>query len=86
MKSGIVKRSVNFGGHKTSVTLEDQFWNALHEIAQRREIRCRPWLKPSTPTVRTVTSLRPFVCLCLATIRTEEHGGTSRNRTGLLSR
>jgi predicted DNA-binding ribbon-helix-helix protein len=38
MKSGIVKRSVNFGGHKTSLSLEDQFWNALREIAQHRDM------------------------------------------------
>ena len=33
MKSLIVKRSVVFNGHKTSVSLEDAFWNSLKEIA-----------------------------------------------------
>ena len=33
MKSSIVKRSVVIDGHKTSVTLEDQFWRSLKEIA-----------------------------------------------------
>ena len=33
MKSPIVKRSVNIGGHKTSVALEDEFWNELKQIA-----------------------------------------------------
>ena len=28
-----VKRSIYLGGRKTSVTLEDGFWNALKEIA-----------------------------------------------------
>ncbi len=33
MKSLIVKRSVAFAGHKTSVSLEEAFWNSLKEIA-----------------------------------------------------
>jgi predicted DNA-binding ribbon-helix-helix protein len=33
MKSGVIKRSVAIAGHKTSVTLEDGFWQALHDIA-----------------------------------------------------
>jgi predicted DNA-binding ribbon-helix-helix protein len=31
----VVKRSVTIEGHKTSVTLEDEFWDALRVIAQR---------------------------------------------------
>jgi predicted DNA-binding ribbon-helix-helix protein len=38
MKSSVVKRSVAVGGHKTSVTLEDVFWQGLHEIAQARHL------------------------------------------------
>jgi predicted DNA-binding ribbon-helix-helix protein len=38
MKSPIVKRSVNINGRKTSVSLEDEFWNALKKIAVTREI------------------------------------------------
>ena len=33
MKSTIVKRSIVINGHKTSVSLEDAFWNDLKEIA-----------------------------------------------------
>jgi len=33
MKSAITKRSVVIGGHKTSVSLEEPFWNAVREIA-----------------------------------------------------
>jgi predicted DNA-binding ribbon-helix-helix protein len=36
MKSPIVKRSVIIGGHKTSVSLEDEFWSSLKEIGGRR--------------------------------------------------
>jgi len=31
----VAKRSVTLGGHKTSVTLEDDFWDALRSIAHR---------------------------------------------------
>lgn len=33
MKSSIVKRSIVIHGHKTSVSLEDAFWNGLKDIA-----------------------------------------------------
>ena len=38
-KSLVVKRSIVVGGHKTSVSLEDEFWAALKKIALRRRIR-----------------------------------------------
>jgi len=33
MKSSVVKRSIVIDGHKTSVSLEDAFWDHLKEIA-----------------------------------------------------
>ena len=36
MKSAIFKRSVVIAGHKTSLSLEDTFWNCLREIAKAR--------------------------------------------------
>jgi len=33
MKTSIVKRSVILNDHKTSVSLEDPFWDAMNEIA-----------------------------------------------------
>jgi predicted DNA-binding ribbon-helix-helix protein len=35
-KSPVVKRSVRIDGRNTSVSLEDQFWEALKEIAKER--------------------------------------------------
>jgi predicted DNA-binding ribbon-helix-helix protein len=40
-KSPIVKRSVNIVGRKTSVSLEDEFWNALRKIAITQKISLR---------------------------------------------
>jgi predicted DNA-binding ribbon-helix-helix protein len=38
MKSRVVKRSVVFAGRKTSVSLEDAFWQGLKEIAGGRDM------------------------------------------------
>jgi len=37
MKSSIIKRSIVVAGHKTSVSLEDEFWSALKRIAHDRD-------------------------------------------------
>jgi predicted DNA-binding ribbon-helix-helix protein len=34
MKSTIVKRSIVLAGHKTSVSLEDAFWDGLKDITK----------------------------------------------------
>jgi predicted DNA-binding ribbon-helix-helix protein len=36
MKSSVTKHSTVIAGHKTSVSLEDDFWEALHTIADQR--------------------------------------------------
>ena len=38
MKSPIVKRSIIIDGHKTSVSLEDEFWQGLKTIAAGRRM------------------------------------------------
>ena len=38
MKSTVIKRSVVINGHKTSISVEDQFWAALKEIAAERQL------------------------------------------------
>ena len=38
MKSPVVKRSIVIIGHKTSVSLEDAFWNGLKEIAKKYDM------------------------------------------------
>ena len=39
MDTTVTKRSVVIAGRKTSISLEDEFWNALKEIAQQRNQR-----------------------------------------------
>ena len=36
MRSLVVKRSIVVGGHKTSVSLEEAFWNGIKEISRAR--------------------------------------------------
>jgi predicted DNA-binding ribbon-helix-helix protein len=38
MKSSVVKRSIVIDGHKTSVSLEDPFWNDLRNIAHTQRV------------------------------------------------
>lgn len=38
MKSPVVKRSVVINGHKTSISLEDQFWSGIKDIAVERKL------------------------------------------------
>jgi predicted DNA-binding ribbon-helix-helix protein len=34
--SPVLKRSIVIAGHKTSVSIEEEFWNCLKEIADKR--------------------------------------------------
>jgi len=38
MKSPVIKRSIVIAGHKTSVSLEDAFWDSLKQIATERNL------------------------------------------------
>lgn len=38
MGTGIVKRSVSIAGHRTSISLEEPFWQFLREIAEREKL------------------------------------------------
>lgn len=38
MRSPVIKRSIVVGGHKTSVSLEEAFWNGMKEISGQRNM------------------------------------------------
>jgi predicted DNA-binding ribbon-helix-helix protein len=38
MQSAIKKRSISVGGRKTSVSLENEFWEALRDIGQSQQM------------------------------------------------
>jgi predicted DNA-binding ribbon-helix-helix protein len=64
MKSTVVKRSIVLVGHKTSVSLEDAFWEGLKDIAKARRLTLRD-LVNSIDTKRELgnlsSALRLFV-------------------------
>ena len=37
MKTAVIKRSIFINGRRTSVSLENEFWSGLHEIAKSRK-------------------------------------------------
>jgi len=62
MKSRIIKRSVSLEGHKTSVSLEDEFWTALKEIAAVQKIATQVLiLKARSLHPNLSSSIRLFV-------------------------
>jgi len=72
MKSLVVKRSIVAAGHKTSVSLEDAFWDGL------KEIPCRNWSARSIPSAGMAICHRPsdssystFIATSLLTCRRE---------------
>ena len=44
MKSPVVKRSIVVAGHKTSVSLEEAFWNGMKEISGERNMTLSEWV------------------------------------------
>ena len=68
MKSLIAKRSIILAGHKTSVSLEEDFWTTLKDIAGDRHITMSEWSVASISSANTVISRRRSGCSCWNTI------------------
>ena len=80
MKSPVVKRSIVIAGHKTSVSLEDAFWQGLKQIAQERGLT----LSDLVATIDTdrrqgnlSSAIRLFVLDYYRTRGGASHGGSS---------
>ena len=69
MKSPVVKRSIVIAGHKTSVSLEDAFWQELKDIATSRQMTLSEWSAASIPIASTAISRRRYGYSCSITIR-----------------
>ena len=64
MNTAVLKRSVVLNGRKTSVSLENEFWDALHEIANSRKISMPTLLdeiEHSRNTINFSSAIRIFV-------------------------
>jgi len=57
--SPITKHSIEINGHKTSVSLEDAFWNSLKQIAYER-------IESSTHLVTSINTRHQFANLSSA--------------------
>jgi predicted DNA-binding ribbon-helix-helix protein len=64
MKSLVVKRSVVLANHKTSVSLEDAFWNSLKEIAGSGNMSLSDLITAIDTARHTGIYRRLYVCLC----------------------
>jgi len=75
-RAEIVKRSVRIAGHPTSVSLEPAFWDALCEIAARREMSLNAVLSriDAERSGNLSSAIRLFV---LAGCRNGELGGAA---------
>ena len=66
--SPVIKRSIVIDGHKTSVSLEDAFWNALKDIAHERRVALSQLLAGINTNRRQFanlsSALRLFVLEC----------------------
>ena len=62
MKSTIVKRSIVLAGHKTSVSLEDAFWDGLKDIAKDRRKPLSDLVGSIDTNREHVTFRRPYGC------------------------
>ena len=50
--SSVIKRSVIRNGHKSSISLEDQFWDALREIAEQKDMAISTLVAAIDPAAR----------------------------------
>ena len=64
MKFAVIKRSITIDGHKTSISLEDEFWYGLLEIAALKKITVPALVKRIGQTNKTdnlSSAIRLFV-------------------------
>ena len=76
-KSQVAKRSIVVGGHKTSVSLEEPFWQGLKDIASKR-CQSLSELVGSIDTERTFGNLSSAVRLFVLNHYQEESGGRTQ--------
>jgi len=77
MKSLVIKRSVVVAGHKTSVSLEDAFWDAMQKIAMAKGTTRARLIGQSKRSASPRTCPQRFVYSCSRTIRLTHGDETS---------
>jgi predicted DNA-binding ribbon-helix-helix protein len=64
IKTAVIKRSILINGKKTSVSLENEFWDALHEIAKYKNTtaaRLAGEISRQCSTVNLSSAIRVYV-------------------------
>jgi len=64
MKSAVIKRSVVVNGRKTSVSLENEFWDALRQVAKQSKLSVASLLveiERSRTTINLSSAIRIFL-------------------------
>lgn len=69
MKSQVVKRSIEVGGHKTSVSLEEAFWSGVKQISGERGKTLSELVSEINSSRQQGNCLRRSVCSCSITSR-----------------
>ena len=81
MTYAVKRHSINFGGRKTSISLEDEFWNALKMIAESENIRVADLIgriKKKGKTENVSSAIRIFVFTYMTVAK--KRRGASRKR------
>lgn len=74
MKSAVVKRSVVVNGHKTSVSLENEFWDALRQVAKQSNVsvaRLLVEIERSRTTINLSSAIRIFLLNYFRTLNSD---------------
>jgi predicted DNA-binding ribbon-helix-helix protein len=56
--SPVKKRSVSVGRRNTSISLEDEFWDGLHEVARARGMTMSELIAGLVPTANLSSAIR----------------------------
>jgi len=76
LKTDVIKRSIIIDGHKTSISLENEFWTALHEIATRAQVSISALVADINKNRRTCnlsSAVRTFVFTQLSGVNQNGH-------------
>jgi predicted DNA-binding ribbon-helix-helix protein len=85
VKSSVLKRSIVVAGHKTSVSLEDEFWKSLKEIAADRDMTLAQLVATidgNREHANLSSAIRDFLCLASIAISVAEASGGTRGDAG----
>jgi predicted DNA-binding ribbon-helix-helix protein len=75
--SPVLKRSIIIAGHKTSISLEDEFWNSFKEIASERGMIVAAMIGAIDAVANMPIYRQQFDFSCLAPIATKSQVGAS---------